>query len=52
MIPDQEHRTVARWIGGLEELERLGYVRDITSNGKVFEVTREGYIAADVILGN
>ena len=51
MIPEQNPRTVARWIGGLEELERLGYIRDLGYKGEVFEVTREGYEAADEILG-
>ena len=51
MIPDQKSRTIARWVGGLEELAQLGYIRDLGFEGKVFEVTREGYEAADEILG-
>ena len=51
MIPDQNSRTIARWVGGLEELGQLGYIRDLGFEGKVFEVTREGYEAADEILG-
>ena len=51
MIPDEKSRTVARWVGGLEELAQLGYIRNLGYKGEVFEVTREGYEAADEILG-
>ena len=50
MIPDEKSRTVARWVGGLEELAQLGYIRNLGYEGEVFEVTREGYEAADKIL--
>lgn len=50
MIPDRKPRTIAQWVGGLEELARLGYIRDIGYKGEVFEVTREGYEASDNIL--
>ncbi len=50
MIPDREPRTIAQWVGGLEELAQSGYIRDIGYKGEVFEVTREGYDAADDIL--
>ena len=50
MIPDREPRTIARWVGGLEELAQSGYIRDIGYKGEVFKVTREGYDAADDIL--
>ena len=47
-IPDDaDHRTVASWIGGLEDLERDGYIRGTGAKGELFEITREGYIAAD-----
>lgn len=46
MIPDQSSRTVALWIGGLEDLQRRRFIRDLGS-GQVFEVTREGHEAAD-----
>ena len=45
--PDQDPRTVARWMGGLEDLQRLGYIKDAGHKGEVFQVTREGYDAAD-----
>ena len=48
LIPDgADHRTAAFWIGGLEDLQGAGYIRGTGSNGDLFEVTREGYIAAD-----
>lgn len=46
LIPDQDPRTVARWVGGLEDLRRR-HVKDRGHKGEVFEVTREGYEAAD-----
>ena len=52
MIPDRKSRTIAQWVGGLEQLSQLGYIRDLGSKGEVFEVTREGYEAADEILGS
>ena len=52
MIPNQEPRTVARWKGGVEDLQRRRYIEDVGSGstGELFEVTREGYDAADEIL--
>ena len=50
IITDEEPRTIAQWIGGLEELAQLGYIRDFGYRGEAFEVTREGYEAADAIL--
>lgn len=47
MIPDGESRTVARWVGGLEDLQRRRYVKALGHKGEVLEVTREGYEAAD-----
>jgi len=47
MIPDQEARTIARWLGGLEDLQRRRYIKDLGHKGEVFEVTREGFEAAD-----
>jgi hypothetical protein len=47
MIPDQESRTIARWVGGLEDLQRRRYIKDLGHKGETFEVTREGYEAAD-----
>lgn len=47
MIPGKEARTVARWVGGLEDLRRRRYVKDLGHKGEVFEVTREGFEAAD-----
>ena len=47
MIPDGNPRTVALWKGGLEDLQRRGYIEDSGHKGEVFKVTREGYEAAD-----
>ena len=50
VIPDDESRTIARWVGGLEELAQFGYIRSISDmgyKGEVFEVTRMGQEAAD-----
>ena len=47
MLPDQAPRTVARWMGGIEDLRRSRYIKDVGVKGEMFEVTREGYAAAD-----
>lgn len=52
IIPDRNPRTVARWVGGLEDLQRRGYVKDMGHKGEVFTMTREGYEAADQLTGD
>ncbi len=47
MMPDQSPRNIAKWRGGLEDLLRRRLIKDIGHKGNVFEVTREGYDAAD-----
>jgi hypothetical protein len=47
MISDTSRREVARWVGGLEDLQRRRFIRDLGHKGEVFEVTREGYEAAE-----
>ena len=49
LIPDNNARTVALWVGGLEDLGRRRFIKDVGYEGKMFEVTREGYQAADEI---
>ncbi|MDE0003780.1 MAG: hypothetical protein OXQ29_13915, partial [Rhodospirillaceae bacterium] len=49
--PGQKARTVAYWVGGLEDLQRYEYIEDIGYNGEVFKVTIKGYDAADEMLG-
>ena len=49
LIPDGNPRTIARWIGGVEDLQRRRFITDIGHKGEVFEVTREGYEMADTI---
>jgi len=46
IIPGKEPRTVARWVGGLEDLQRRRFIKDRGHEGHVFDVTREGYDAA------
>ena len=47
LIPDQDPRTVASWVSGLEDLRWRRYIKDRGHKGEMFEVTREGYDAAD-----
>ena len=47
LIPKHDPRTIAIWVGGLEDLQQRRYIEDRGHEGKVFEVTREGYKAAD-----
>lgn len=49
LIPENNQRTIALWVGGLEDLIRRRYIKDIGQKREVFEVTREGYEAADEI---
>ena len=49
LIPDQSPRSVALWVGGVEDLQRRRYITDVGRKGEVFQVTREGYEAADSI---
>lgn len=48
---DSTARTIARWEGAIDELEKRGLVRATSSAREVFEVTRDGYAAADAIKG-
>ncbi|MEQ1636840.1 MAG: toll/interleukin-1 receptor domain-containing protein [Methylococcales bacterium] len=47
LIPNSDPRTIALWIGGLEDLLRRRYVKDLGHKGEIFEITREGYQALD-----
>ncbi|MEE9911094.1 MAG: toll/interleukin-1 receptor domain-containing protein [Deltaproteobacteria bacterium] len=49
LIPDQNPRSVALWVGGVEDLQRRRFITDVGHKGEVFQVTREGYDAADSI---
>ncbi|MDB5391650.1 MAG: hypothetical protein JWM11_7296 [Planctomycetaceae bacterium] len=49
MLPDQNSRTIALWVGGLEDLQRRRFIKAVGHKGEIFEVTREGYEAADDI---
>ena len=50
LIPENTQRTIALWVGGIEDLIRRRFIKDSGHNRTVFEVTREGYEAADEIL--
>jgi len=43
---DSAPRTVARWEGAIEELEKRGFIKAGGSAREVFEVTRDGFAAA------
>jgi len=44
---DSSPRTLARWEGAIEELEKGGLLRATSAAREVFELTRDGYAAAD-----
>ena len=48
---DSAPRTVARWEGAIADLEKRGFIKAGSSAREVFEVTRDGYAAADAIKG-
>jgi hypothetical protein len=50
LIPSDDPRAVAQWIGGVEELQRRRYIIDTGHEGQLFRVTKEGYYAADSLL--
>lgn len=47
MLPSMDARTIALWVGGLEDLQRRRFIKDRGHKGEIFELTREGYEAAD-----
>ena len=47
MMPDEKRRTIARWVGGIEDLQKRRYIKDIGHKGQFFDVTTEGFDAAD-----
>jgi hypothetical protein len=49
LIPNDEPKTIALWAGGLEDLIRCRCIKDRGHKGEIFEVTREGYDAANVM---
>jgi hypothetical protein len=44
---DMSPRTIAVWEGAIEELEKRGYVKAASDAREVFQLTRDGYAAAD-----
>ncbi len=49
IISSQDPRTVAKWEGGLDELEENDFIKDKSYKGEVFGVTNKGYKYADKI---
>lgn len=49
LTPDEDPRTIARWVGGMEDLQRRRYIQSRGHKGEIFDVTREGYQAADAL---
>jgi len=49
LLPDPSARTIALWVGGLEDLCRRRLIKDVGHKQEIFEVTREGYQVADEI---
>ena len=49
LIPENNQRTIALWVGGIEDLVCRRFIKDLGHKGEVFEITREGYEAADEI---
>ncbi|ACN15017.1 hypothetical protein HRM2_19160 [Desulforapulum autotrophicum HRM2] len=47
LITGKDPRQIALWVGGLEDLQRRRYIKDVGHKGEYFEMTREGYAAAD-----
>ena len=47
MVHGSDQRSLALWTGGLEDLQRHRYIKDVGHKRELFEVTREGYEAAD-----
>jgi len=44
---DSSPRTLARWEGAIEELEKSGLLKATSAAREVFELTRDGFAAAD-----
>ena len=47
MLPSNESRVIAAWVGGLEDLQRRRFIVDCGHKREVFKLTREAYTAAD-----
>lgn len=46
---DMHPRTIARWEGAIEELEKQGFVKAGSEKREVFEVTHRGFSTADTL---
>ena len=50
LIAEGSLRTIATWKAALQELESLGLIADLGYEGQMFNLTREGYRIADLIV--
>lgn len=49
LIEPNNPRSRAAWEGALDELVKGGFLEADGQNGKIFRITREGYVAADAL---
>lgn len=49
---DGDRRAVAKWVAAAEELNDLGYSRDINGKREIFELTHAGYQLAEKLSAN
>ncbi|BAR99996.1 hypothetical protein BV133_2403 [Blastochloris viridis] len=50
-IESNNSRSRASWEGALRDLEKNGFINDISHKGEVFQITREGYEMAAILKG-
>ena len=48
-VEGSDARSIARWRGAVDELQRNGFIEDRGGKGEVFSVTDEGYRVADLL---
>jgi hypothetical protein len=42
-----DRRSIAKWEAAIEQLSRIGFIKDINGEGQIFELTNAGFEAAD-----
>ena len=47
-----DRRSEAKWVKAIEDLVGYGLLKDVGYKGEVFEITYDGYKAADELTGN
>lgn len=48
-VEGSDPRSEARWLGAFDQLVTLGLIRDIGNKGEVFNITDQGFDAADAL---